>query len=450
MRKIKFWMVFAIMIMAFAGLVSCKSDDDDEEEEKEYGKVSAYEICMAVKNSQDNFALGNTEDVSLKDSEEVFTVLYDTPDILDLVSDYYYIGSAGASSDEVAAAVVKKSSNRDKVKEIFKERIEFRKQMFTGYAPDEVKKLEKAKVFEYGEYIVMVVGDDMDEAKKTLNKVTKKGYEEKYGQPAKTPTPTPTEDPEPPIPTIMPIGDLTPTPDPNPLTPTGEPKPFDVDKAYGVGYENGYNPLIVTAYKQKNRALLSDLQDQELYDRCSEILSEILGGKTVSTVEAEKEIYKYIVTHIDYDYTHYSVEGNFVNSDNPYGALFRHVAICTGYSSTFNLLCSMIGIEVINVNGTAFREREAHGWNMIKLGPCWYYVDPCWGWNGDGSYSFTYLNVTEKFMTDTQHYWDKEGLPEADTMSYEQRKAVGNYDDLNLDASAQYESPEIQKNWVEK
>ena len=446
MKKMKFWMVFAILILSLAGLVSCKSDKDDEAEEKEYGKVSAYEICMSVKDSQKDFALGNTEDASMKDSEEVFTVLYDKADFTDLVSDYYYIGSAGASSDEVAAAVVKKSANREKVKKIFEERIAYRKQMFTGYAPEEVKKLEKAKVFEYGEYIVMVVCDDMDGAKKALNKVTKKGYEEIYGQPTPTelpatPTPTPT-------PTEAPVDTPTPTEDaPHPVIPTEEPSPYNVDKAYGTGYENGFNPLIVTAYQQKNRALLTDLQDQELFDRCSEILDEVLGGKSMSAVQAETEIYRYIVTHIDYDYTHYSIEGNFVNSDNPYGALFRHVAICTGYSSTFNLLCSMIGLEVINVNGTAFREREAHGWNMIKLGPCWYYVDPCWGWTGSGSYNFYYMNITEQMMTDTEHYWDKEGLPEADTLTYEERKKAG-YE--GIAASDTFESPETKKVWVEK
>ncbi len=447
MRKFKLLMAFAIMIFTIPGLVACGSDDDDEEEEKEYGKVSAYEICMAVKESQSDFALGNTEDASLEDEEEVFSALYDSADFLDLVSDYYYIGSAGASADEVAAAVVKKSSNRAAVKTIFEERIAFRKQMFTGYAPEEAQKLEKAKVYEYGEYIVMVVAEDMSAAKKTLNNVTKKGYEPVYNK--STPTPTPTE--EPPMPTVIPV-----IPSPTPaeikpsVAPTEEPKPFDVDKAYGAGYENGFNPLIITAYKTKNRALLTDLQDQELYDRCSEILSEVLGGKSLSTVEAETEIYRYIVTHIDYDYTHYSIEGNFVNSDNPYGALFRHVAICTGYSSTFNLLCSMVGMEVINVDGTAFREREAHGWNMIKLGPTWYYVDPCWGWTGSGSYNFDYLNVTEQFMTDTQHYWDKEGLPEADTMSYAERKKIGNYDDLNLPSHTLYFPPDRQKVWVEK
>ena len=51
------------------------------------------------------------------------------------------------------------------------------------------------------------------------------------------------------------------------------------------------------------------------------------------------------------------------------------------------------------------------------------------------------MNQTEQFMTDTQHYWDKTGLPEADEVSYEERLKKGYEEELEDD-------PTVRKIWV--
>ena len=417
MNLLKKVVLLSLAALLLLGLVSCGKEEKKKKEKKDssYGDVTAFELCATAIFSQKNgFAGGNVEEFSIKSDPKYFSVCYDKEDMADYMSDFYYVGSRGASADEVAVAIVKKEENRSIVKKIFEDRLEYRLAAFTGYEPAQVEKLQKGKILTYDRYIIYLVCDDADQAVKDIENALREDYKPKYISPSHmtTPSPTPTTSPTP-----------TPTPEGNP---TPEPrKDPDLTKHYNENYEVGYNPLILEAYKTGNRSLLTTAEDLWLYDKCSAILQETLGGKELTFLEAEKAIYKYIVTHVSYDYGHYSLEGQQLNSDNPIGALYSGLGICTGFSTTFNLLCSMIGMEVINVDGTAFAEREAHGWNMIHIGNYWYYVDPCWGWNGPGSWSFTYLNKTAKFMTDTQHYWDATGLPEADTVSYEERLKIG-------------------------
>ena len=428
MKHCKRIMALLLAALMLCSLAACGKDEEPKKKKKTtYGDVTAFEVAATAVFSQHGFAGGSVEEFSIDADDSVFDIVYGDANLADYMTDFYYVGSAGGTADEVAVAIVKKEENRSIVKKAFEERKESRIRAFTGYEPAEVEKLQKGKILEYDRYIIFLVCDDYGTAVPSIERALAEDYVPKYISPSHMMTPTPTE---------------TPTPTPKPYNPDIDPLPEpDLSKHYNENYEVGYNPLIVEAYKTKNRDLLTNPEDLWLYDKCSEILQDILGGREMNFLEAEKAIYKYICLHVDYDYGHYSIEGQELNSDNPIGALYSGLGICTGYSTTFNLLCSMIGMEVINVDGTAFAEREAHGWNMIKIGPYWYYVDPCWGWNGHGSYGFYYVNQTEQFMTDTQHYWDKTGLPEADEVSYEERLKKGYEEELEYD-------PTVRKIWV--
>lgn len=443
----------ALALIMCLTLTACGKQDDDDKK-TEYKNVTAEDICTAVTESQTGFAGGAIETFNLYEPENrdtYFELCYDVEDFSGsgLVSDFMFIGCSQANADEVAAAVVPKASDRSKVKEMFRFRMESRIDAFTGYAPEQAAKLKKGKILMYDRYVIFLVCEDVDSAVEAIEYLLKKGRKmERNTDPTGTVTPTPTSEPDP-------TGEPSPSPEPTgveptgpiivpTIEPTGEPDPSEY---YRGKYESGFNPVLPEAIRTGRRDMLTDPQDLQLYDRCREILTELFAGKSMTMIEAEKEIYAYVVLHVDYDYGHYSLEGQKVNSDNPYGALFTGEGICTGYSTLFRLLCNSIGIECIDVAGTAYYQREEHGWNMVKLGPCWYYVDPCWGDYGDGRVSWTYFNVNEEKMTKTEHYWDKEGLPEADTMNYDARKNRGNYNDLNLPADTTYVSPESPKVW---
>ena len=419
------------LLLAALMLCSCaacgKKDEKTKKKKKTYGDVTAFEVCMSAVFSQHGFAGGSVEQFSIEDDDSVFDIVYGDANLADYMTDFYYAGSAGGTADEVAVAIVQKEENRSKVKKAFEDRLESRIAAFTGYEPLEVEKLKKGKILEYDRYIIFLVCDNQGTAVPAIERALAEDYVPKYISPSNLATPTPTP---------------TPSPTPRPVNPHVEPSPEpDLTKHYNENYEVGYNPLIIEAYKTGNRDLLTENEDLWLYDTCSQILEDLLGGKELTFLQAEKAIYKYIVQHVDYDYGHYSIEGQQLNSDNPIGALYTGLGICTGYSTTFNLLCSMIGMEVINVGGSAYAEREEHGWNMIHIGDYWYYVDPCWGWNGSGYYNFSYLNQTEKYMISTEHYWNKAGLPEADVYSYEDRLEIGFEKEPEDD-------PRVAKIWV--
>lgn len=416
-----------LVFVMLAGLTACGKDEEEAKKRDKYKDVSAYELAMAAVNSQDNFAEGAIEtfDLTSPDNRDTyFELCYDVENFSEsgIAEDFSYIGCSVGNADEVAVAVVPKKSKRDTVEEMFRFRMDSRIEAFTGYAPEQVQKLKKGKILTYDEYIIFLVCDDVESAEEAIRQMLTTGKAEPKNGNQSTPAPTPVPSEQP---TAEPSQEPTPTP-----TFMPEPKPtavpVDPNTVYYRGkFEGSYNPVLPEAIRTGHREMLTDEQDLKLYDYCRDALTKIFNGKSMTEFEAEKAIYKYVVDYVSYDYGHYSLEGQQLNSDNPYGAFFTGLGICTGYSSSFRLLCESVGIVCIEVDGTAFREREAHGWNMVKLGPYWYYVDPCWGWNGSGRVNYGFLNVTERYMTETEHYWDKEGLPEADTMSYTERKKAG-------------------------
>ena len=392
-----------LIVMCISMMTAC--GEEKEEKEEKYGDVTAYEICTAVRLKVEDFADGKIEEFDLldpRDNSDYYLQCYGTEDFADYVSDFHYTGSATANADEVAVAVVQQESNRKKVRELFQYRKDSRIETFTGYAPEQVKKLEKGGVYTYGQYVIFLVCDNPKQALKEIERVLKPGYEPVHWnwKPTLTPTPTPTREVEP-------------TPEP------GDPN------YYRGKYKDGFNPALPIAVRNGNRDALTDPQDLALYDRCRAIMKSLFAGQELTMEEAERRIYGYLVEHVAYDYDHYSLAGASLNSDNPYGALLSGLGICTGYSTSFRLLCEIIGIECINVSGTAHYDREEHGWNMAKIGPYWYYVDPCWGWNGSGITDWSFCNVTRDYMSKTSHFWDETIVPEADSMSYKQRAAQG-------------------------
>ncbi|MBO4324429.1 MAG: DUF4358 domain-containing protein [Lachnospiraceae bacterium] len=437
----------ALSIILLLTTTACGKDNGkgDKREKQNYKDVSAYDLAMSIRESQKDFASGSIEMFDLlepEDRDAYFEICYNVKNFSGsgMVSDFQYIGSATANADEIAVAVVPDEHYRDKVLEMYRFRVEDRIETFTGYAPEQVKKLKNAKFMSYDRYIIFLVCDDPESAIETIEEVLRTGKAKYKADPTGTATPTPTPTPSPsPEPTGEPvIGPI--------IEPTSEPGQ-DVSDLYTVyyrgKYESGFNPDLVTALRTHNRNMLTDPQDLRLYDYCRKVLIELFAGKMMDSEEAEKKIYQYIVEHVNYDYDHYSLQGQKLNSDNPYGAFFGGEGICTGYSTSFRLLCTAIGLEVIDVDGTAFREREAHGWNMIKLGPYWYYVDPCWGWDGSGAVDWSYFNVTADYMTRTQHYWEIADYPEADTVSFTERKKLG----LPSQSTDEYTIPTERKQW---
>lgn len=124
----------------------------------------------------------------------------------------------------------------------------------------------------------------------------------------------------------------------------------------------------------------------------------------------------YLVTHCTYDTDELSIfHSSNPDSDSPYGVFSNGMGICSGYTSTFQLLMDALGIECISVSGEALDEE--HAWNMVKLDDKWYHVDCTWD-DFVPDYEtrmpfHTYLLVNDSAIK-VSHIWEYEKTPPAD------------------------------------
>lgn len=60
-----------------------------------------------------------------------------------------------------------------------------------------------------------------------------------------------------------------------------------------------------------------------------------------------------------------------------YGGLVNGIAVCNGFSRSFQYLCQQAGIPCYFIEGTSIRGIP-HSWNMVLLNGDWLYVDATW------------------------------------------------------------------------
>lgn len=299
---------------------------------------------------------------------------------------------------------------------------------FFGYAPEEAERLDKAAVLTAGRFAALLVCEDMDAARSAFEAAL-------AGEPVFAPVHTQTPDPapspsEPPEPTRTlpePASPPSPSPDPEP-TPAGVLNP-DLDVSGFVPYvqpnasvmELYDTSAIQRAWESGDDSGLSD-KDREILERCREVLGEVLT-EGMSAYEIELAVHDWLVEWGSYDRTVYDNPNHSGRTGyrDPWGMLVGGYGNCLGYSSTFQLLMDLSGVECITVVGAAFGSREDHAWNMVKLDGEWYCVDVTWddptGAARNGRHH-RYFNVTSADLRETDHQWDYRNVPEATAAAY--------------------------------
>ena len=185
-------------------------------------------------------------------------------------------------------------------------------------------------------------------------------------------------------------------------------------------HEDAYNPVaILNAWNSGDKSGLS-YKNRSILDACIDIIAA-LTHENMSQYEMELAIHDWIIDWVNYDVETMSnlpTAKPDPDNDNPYGAIFRQKAICSGYTSTFQLFMDMLGIECISVNGTYTSLNAEHAWNMVRIDGEWYCVDVTWNDPIGGSQSaltrYKYFNVTSQYMRETNHQWDESATPTAD------------------------------------
>ena len=125
------------------------------------------------------------------------------------------------------------------------------------------------------------------------------------------------------------------------------------------------------------KPIIKDSKAQELYDEAKRILRNYVDD-SFTVYEKLTAIYDYIGAYVTYDDALLEITTNQSDyaSFTAYSALINGVAVCDGYASAFKLLCTIEGIECIEVVGST--ETTGHAWNKVKIGGVWYGVDATW------------------------------------------------------------------------
>lgn len=384
--------------------------------------VTAAQAAQAVWNSQPD-----REGLEALEGDDLSGHLADFCGLEDWEEGAVYAAS-GVDAREVTVVLLPDEDAAQAAGERLEAYRQSRQGDFFGYAPEEAERLDKAAVLTAGRFAALLVCEDMDAARSAFEAAL-------AGEPVFAPVHTQTPDPapspsEPPEPTRTlpePASPPSPSPEPEP-TPAGVLNP-DLDVSGFVPYvqpnasvmELYDTSAIQRAWESGDDSGLSD-KDREILERCREVLGEVLT-EGMSAYEMELAVHDWLVEWGSYDRTVYDNPNHSGRTGyrDPWGMLVGGYGNCLGYSSTFQLLMDLSGVECITVVGAAFGSREDHAWNMVKLDGEWYCVDVTWddptGAARNGRHH-RYFNVTSAYLRETDHQWDYRNVPEATAAAY--------------------------------
>lgn len=299
------------------------------------------------------------------------------------VEDGAVLAAGGVSALEIA--VLRLTEDGAQAAEALEDYIAARAGAFTGYAPEQAAILAHSTAVSRGRYAALLICSDPAEARAAFNACFE-------GPPAE----------EPPV----------------PLTPRPQEPPVSGEEEQDGGWRYDRQRLL-SAWEEGGTGLAD--RDQVILQSCRDLLGEIITEE-MSDYEKELAVHDWMIAWAEYDQAALSSLPGAQptpDSDNPYGFFTGRAAICTGYTSTFQLLMDLLDIECVTVEGTAYNGTEDHAWNMVRLDGDWYCVDVTW----DDPVSSTpvspaaahmYFNVTSDFMRQFGHQWDEEGVPAAE------------------------------------
>ena len=306
------------------------------------------------------------------------------------VEDGAVLAAGGVSALEIA--VLRLTEDGAQAAEALEDYIAARAGAFTGYAPEQAAILAHSTAVSRGRYAALLICSDPAEARAAFNACFE-------GPPAE----------EPPV----------------PLAPRPQEPPVSGEEEQDGGWRYDRQRLL-SAWEEGGTGLAD--RDQVILQSCRDLLGEIITEE-MSDYEKELAVHDWMIAWAEYDQAALSSLPGAQptpDSDNPYGFFTGRAAICTGYTSTFQLLMDLLDIECVTVEGTAYNGTEDHAWNMVRLDGAWYCVDVTWDDPVSSApvpayAAHLYFNVTSDFMRRSDHQWDEEAVPAAEAGAWSWR-----------------------------
>ncbi len=167
------------------------------------------------------------------------------------------------------------------------------------------------------------------------------------------------------------------------------------------------------AYKSGDYSSLTE-NERFVLDEASKVIDEYITAD-MQDFEKVHAIHDYMILNCTYDLDELDErKGADAYSFCPEGFFKNGKAVCSGYSSTFQLFMDLLDIPCITVeNAYANEPGNDHAWNVVFVRGKWYYVDITWddpvpdmNWK---YHSFLLVNTNE--MKSTGHIWDEDKYP---------------------------------------
>ncbi len=138
------------------------------------------------------------------------------------------------------------------------------------------------------------------------------------------------------------------------------------DQVIGYTFSGNYGMTVEEAIQK----------EAEIQRACDEILAPLRERPEAYGTDYDKikYVYETLIRQTEYDV-------NAPENQSIYSALVGKRSVCQGYSKSMQYLLNLLGVECALVQGTAMG--QPHGWNLVRSGGDYYYVDVTWG---DNSY----------------------------------------------------------------
>ncbi len=164
----------SLLVLISAVFIMCgceKEKEKDEVSEYSGGKYTSEEIyetvSMAMKDMPSMIKITSQSE----DAKGIFEIISKMD--YDKIYDYVFSYSEEGYADEIVVIQVKDSEDAKELKDDLEERLASRKATFATYNVDEGSKFEGATVLSKGNYLVLLIGNQAQNAKYEFNKLFK-------------------------------------------------------------------------------------------------------------------------------------------------------------------------------------------------------------------------------------------------------------------------------------
>lgn len=149
--------VLAAMMLAAVFAAGCGGSSDT---------VSMFDLRTAMEAADDTLGEMLSADSSEEDAEDLFAYVSDMD--YSKVDKFFVSYSNEGVADEIAVIALKDASDAQEAEKSLEKHVQDRINVFSQYAPEQVKKAENAITFKDGRYAVLIICDKQDEVKKAF------------------------------------------------------------------------------------------------------------------------------------------------------------------------------------------------------------------------------------------------------------------------------------------